>query len=116
MHACAMCSHSHRKCALLSTTSTASACAPMLVYATSAYPHPSADHKVPLPTCKVPLPRVHVRRKIIRGESLQLQQLAFLVCCTHPLQHAISKSYGMAMWKHCAYWWNQCSKCDSYKL
>ena len=65
--------HIYRKCAILSTTSTASTCGPMLVYATSTYPHPSADHKVPLPTCKVPLPRVHVRRKIIRGENLWLQ-------------------------------------------
>ena len=98
-----VCSHSHRKCALLSTTSTASTCGRMLVYATSICPHPSADHKVPLPTCKVPLPRVHVRRKIIRGKSLQLQQLAFLVCHTHPLQHAISNCYVMAMWTYCAY-------------
>ena len=83
MHACALCFHSHRKCALLSTTSTASTCGPML--ARSVCPHPSADHKVPGPTYKVPLPRVHVRRKIIQGKSLQWQQLAFLVCHTHPL-------------------------------
>ena len=94
------CFHSHRKCSLHLRVYIHSLC--MWAYAwhaTSVCPHPSANHKVSLTTCKVPLPRVHVRRKIIRGESLQLQKLEFLVCRTHPLQHAISNSYGMALWK-----------------
>ena len=55
------------------------ACVPEFVPAVPLRPHPGGDHKVPLPTCKVPLPRVDVNGEVLRSKVLRLQQLVALV-------------------------------------
>ena len=52
---------------------------PEFASAVSLRPHPSADHKVLLPTCKVPLPCVDVNGEVLRSKVLRLQQLVALV-------------------------------------